>query len=540
MTLSPALDTVPQEVLEHIALFSATDSFLGPPSSLVPLLLTNRGVYKRLSIHSNHHLYARVFAHKFDIGPIVRRLGPERTTPDILTSELRRRCFCLKRIRARLDSIASSAGGEEGDKEEDTSRHELLFQAYLLMLENEGKNEQQLREYARIDLWLREYWFDEMGASCAVECLQTEEWLPDTEERSLAMWLFWFLLRPSDYNKGDQFAWNALDLLKTFALAAHKYDLTNPSWDRFLPAPRYPQPKPVTYYDQPCIISPPPLATPAILAFLTLVNKLAEGVGYSTPLPPSHPSAIVPIVRHQLEWECEWERCLSLGQPEYDKFLTAAFRPGSIEGVWEGLFTYTEFTAYAALLAGGLPPIIQKSMVVRHRQTWKLREHHLLASDPSRSDSDSGIELDSDNTDPLPAGDPLRSYFPTGTQIREKSDGIEVWVPNSGDVLHYQRAPRLNSGVCGEERKASVVQDIIITGEGHSAWGQFNLIGRVRPCDGFVSLSKEYVDGDRGKWLYRGYLVGNVNGNLAGRWRDTLTPTDMQGYEGCFAMSRRR
>jgi len=29
--------------------------------------------------------------------------------------------------------------------------------------------------------------------------------------------------------------------------------------------------------------------------------------------------------------------------------------------------------------------------------------------------------------------------------------------------------------------------------QGHSAWGQFNLVGRVRPCDGYVSLSKDYV-----------------------------------------------
>jgi hypothetical protein len=29
--------------------------------------------------------------------------------------------------------------------------------------------------------------------------------------------------------------------------------------------------------------------------------------------------------------------------------------------------------------------------------------------------------------------------------------------------------------------------------QGHSAWGQFELIGRVRPGDGFITLSKEYV-----------------------------------------------
>ena len=47
------------------------------------------------------------------------------------------------------------------------------------------------------------------------------------------------------------------------------------------------------------------------------------------------------------------------------------------------------------------------------------------------------------------------------------------------------------------------------------------------------------VDGDRGSWLYRGYLVGNTFGHLAGRWRDTLSPVEVDGYEGCFAMSRR-
>lgn len=48
------------------------------------------------------------------------------------------------------------------------------------------------------------------------------------------------------------------------------------------------------------------------------------------------------------------------------------------------------------------------------------------------------------------------------------------------------------------------------------------------------------VDGDRGRWLYRSYMVGNAEGNLSGRWRDTLSPPDVLGYEGCFVMSRRK
>jgi hypothetical protein len=124
---------------------------------------------------------------------------------------------------------------------------------------------------------------------------------------------------------------------------------------------------------------------------------------------------------------------------------------------------YTEFTAYAALLTGAPPPVLQKSMVVRHRQTWKLREHHLIVSDPCHSDS--GIDLDIDNIDPLPAGDPLRSYFPTGTQIREHRDGIEVQQANCKDILRYQRAPLTSLQCTDDDSYTPYVQDIVITGE---------------------------------------------------------------------------
>jgi hypothetical protein len=55
-----------------------------------------------------------------------------------------------------------------------------------------------------------------------------------------------------------------------------------------------------------------------------------------------------------------------------------------------------------------------------------------------------------------------------------------------------------------------------------------------------IDRPSSQVDGDRAKWLYRGYLIGDFNGNIGGRWRDTLSPADMPGYEGSFAMSRRQ
>ncbi|KAG6820260.1 hypothetical protein H0H93_003268 [Arthromyces matolae] len=388
----------------------------------------------------------------FDIGPVLRRIGPISVGSPVLSEELPRRFRCLKSIRGRLHRFYK-------DEDEDRS-HELIFLAYTLMLENEGNNEQQLREYAQIGPWLKDYWFHPLGASRAADHLRVHDWLPETPVRSMAMWLFWFLMRPGesptsvlikypsykhseDYTKNNVESWDALNILKIFALAAHKYELTNPPWHQFVPKSRIPRTASIDYFSQHPHLAPPPLATPAILSFLTLVNKLAEGVGYSTPIPPSvSPSHL--RLRDKAEWECEWQRCVILGRGNFDNILTDAFKPGSIEGVWEGMFTYTEFTAYAALLAGGEPHIIQRSMVVRHRQTWKLREHQLLGSDTR---SDSGIGLDNDHAEPLPGGDPLRSYFPTGTQLRETAEGVEVQVPNRREIIYYQRASSVRERV---------------------------------------------------------------------------------------------
>ena len=82
---------VPQEVLEHIAFFAATDSFLGPPSGIVPLLVLNRSMYAALSPQANPYLYARIFASKFDLASATRRMGSDALPATALAEELRRR-----------------------------------------------------------------------------------------------------------------------------------------------------------------------------------------------------------------------------------------------------------------------------------------------------------------------------------------------------------------------------------------------------------------------------------------------------------------
>ena len=80
---------------------------------------------------------------------------------------------------------------------------------------------------------------------------------------------------------------------------------------------------------------------------------------------------------------------------------------------------------------------------------------------------DSGAEVNADLPDALSAGDPLRSHFPPGTQIREHQDGIELQDPSRPDVLLYQRANVNGSYYFGTDHgKACMhVRDIVITGE---------------------------------------------------------------------------
>jgi len=524
MSTIHSLHNIPQEVLEHIAYYTATVNFLGPPSALVPLLSTNRRIYAALALDRNPHIWARIFSYKFDLAAAVRRYGPERTTPLAVAQELKKRCMVLRRLRAKTDTLAPIWELSSGHTRQ---LSELLWTAYLMMLENDGSNERQLREYARMDGWLRTYLLGENGASLVRSTVKRDEWPAGKDERiSLALWLFWMLLRPEEYMMDEAAFHSANSVLKLIALGAHHYSLCTPSWVNFNPSLTPKDGSVLTHYGMPLRLAPPAPAAPAILAYLTLVNQLSvawDTISYMKPPDPTLPAVLGAT---STEWEAEWSRALAgvavAGSQE------CVLVPGSLDGFWEGLFTYTEFTAYAALLSGASPVVLERSLVAQHPQLWKLREHHLYYED---EDGPAGTG----ESDPLVPGSPLLAYLPVGAEVHEGPNGLEVRAPGRAPVL-YETWSRIPEKQRGKRRLC----DVIITGEGHSAWGQFSLLGRVRPCDGFLCLSKNYVDGDRGRWLYRSYLVGNEHGNLSGRWRDTLSPADVLGYEGCFMMSRRR
>ena len=239
----PSLLSLPQEIIEHIAYFVATDSFLGPPSSLLPLLSVNRQINSCISIVTNDHLYARIFSYKFDTAAPLARFGEDTLVSQAFAEELKRRCIVLKRLRARIDSTTHARHADQDNLK--LSIHNVLFTSYILMLENDGKNEVQLKEYGKMKAWIREFWFDARGASLAVYSIRTGSWPPNRPETALGMWLFWFLLDtgqllllltvdpPSncficedDYTNSNEGPESPLNILKLLAVCAHRVSIS--------------------------------------------------------------------------------------------------------------------------------------------------------------------------------------------------------------------------------------------------------------------------------------------------------------------------
>ena len=99
-------------------------------------------------------------------------------------------------------------------------------------------------------------------------------------------------------------------------------------------------------------MAPPAPAPTATLAYLTLANKLSvswDTIHYMKPPSAVPPSAAPGAV--SAEWDAEWCRGTHLADTSrpLGAAPSGAFVPGSLEGVWEGLFTARPCPSLAAL-----------------------------------------------------------------------------------------------------------------------------------------------------------------------------------------------
>ncbi|KAF8622009.1 hypothetical protein AX15_007363 [Amanita polypyramis BW_CC] len=255
------------------------------------------------------------------------------------------------------------------------------------------------------------------------------------------------------------------------------------------------------------------------------------------------------------------------------------YKIGTLSGRWSGRFILPHFEAHMnSVLLHRSPQAVR---LVQKPLYWTLREHHCLGPDEPLSVGmhESGVD------------DVLNAWLPRGYTIEQAEDAIVVCDPNteqsaryetfiSGDPAHYSRqaceklkkhwisaaaaaadgAEEIDnnsaSGVIDPsssyidnddeyadyvDHLSSGVTDILVSGETGSpgdAWGHFQVIGRVRPWDGFVVLLQipGPTSAHLGRWIFKGYVHER---NFVGRWRETSTSVGMVGLEGGFVMTRR-
>ena len=121
-----------------------------------------------------------------------------------------------------------------------------------------------------------------------------------------------------------------------------QYALSSPPWNEFAPPSRIRGASAFKHFGAPLKMVAPAPAPPAILAYLTLANKLSvswDTIHYMKP-PSATPPCLVPNTSSR-EWEAEWMRASHLADTSkpLGTAFSGAFIPGSLEGVWEGLFT---------------------------------------------------------------------------------------------------------------------------------------------------------------------------------------------------------
>ena len=257
--------------------------------------------------------------------------------------------------------------------------------------------------------------------------------------------------------------------------------------------------------------------------------------------------------------------------------LPKLYMRGALTGSWEGRFSFFDFDSYRDMLGGRMRSLYEGPFGDQP-QVWKLEERivrlergqkpggrgSLLnagfavgegveASPPRSTRGPSQSALGTSTSTSTTATSPASSSTAVGTSHprperstsrRRTSLDLEIDPSCSGRASKRAKSwSDVNSDLRESDEEgdwtdvdADGEYEILLTGTGHSAWGQFVLKGRVRTWDGMFSIVKEYTPDTRGRWIYRGMLVG---GNLVGRWRDTHTPTDMNGYEGTWLMTRR-
>ncbi|KAI0673847.1 hypothetical protein C8Q78DRAFT_1068083 [Trametes maxima] len=473
---------LPPDVILHIALELATIDILGPPRHLPPLLQVCRYVYNVLSANKKA-LMARIYRSKFDLRAAQRRLGATTLTNSALAFQLKKQTCALKRLRTG-----------------DITSHSLiadLWTAFIMFLENDGRNYAHLVEYAHIDAVVERYMDTKLWAFRETNL----GWPIDSTPNSLVVWMLWFTMSPERLSgMSEDRRGRYMDLLRPFALMPVTY------YPFFAPDVRFdlpdedvlPQPDDAatqhgffpTYRDPDMVIEhvfhfgrqvtvmPPLIGLGARMAFL----MLAEAVPYDPPsvlaVDRAHADpadGVRPTQADFLEWATvrgvklykpgvwDWLDALSAAQRRLEndvswrkelKSVSASF-----DNDWNRLagcydprhdlplkgVVYT-FGSIAGMFAGRMqiPDLFRYRDVVQAQHMPELTDFPLVSELPVfvRFTEHHCI----DPQIPVPTGtfaggfldDVQNAYFPQSVQFRHVGHSLHIDVPGSRHAARYE------------------------------------------------------------------------------------------------------
>ncbi|RDB15717.1 hypothetical protein Hypma_003945 [Hypsizygus marmoreus] len=299
--------TLPLEILDAIAFALTSLQSLGPPSILLPLLLTCKHTHALLSPSSNPGLHARIFRHKFDSAPVRRRAFTP--TPQQYVDQLVRYCTALKVLRRGSVYVGcvGDVWGVRGERDEEGmgwgvgSLGEALMVGVVMMMEDEGRNVRQLVQWAGadgfVDGYVRGRLYD--GAH------GNNGWPVENEENACALWLMWLLTTEERlYNETPAERQQMLELLQPIVTMPYRYPvgeippqhytLPLPSSSSQLPpqqttiptlhGPYPPYPSPTTrlisrsYYSTRPVLSTPLISSAARLLYFARTEVVPLGI----------------------------------------------------------------------------------------------------------------------------------------------------------------------------------------------------------------------------------------------------------------------
>ncbi|KAG9016315.1 hypothetical protein FRB90_003313 [Tulasnella sp. 427] len=510
-----SLDSLPTDVLAIVAADLAALHTRGPPAAVYTGLLQ---ASRAISATRSPHLDSLVFQLQFDTQAIKRRL-PDPITTSAFQHELLRRWKSLKRIR-----WAASAGTYVwGNTYDRTSMVEDMWVAFLCLIENDGKNWEQVVGWAMLPAYIQTYVQWDLGPASNGHELPEE-----TEARSLGLWLLWFL---SDNHSSSVFR----------------------SYMSF----------------------PLPIAAP-------LASEAAHYLFYARTFPPdptAGPHAIPPSsvvdtgelgnepwdstrydgdwARLTTDWTASPASIRSMPPPGF------VYVPGSLTGIFQGTFLISDFGTYQRLERGDAPmPTYDAAVILAHTQAWKIKEHYCPAT---RRDTphpnEAAVETWNNrarvdprkklitSTRPFRHGPALRAHLPENLTFGWMDGGCLASTPEE-TVLYRTWQPSTTSDHAAEdlEDDADEYIEILITGEAVEPLQGLllptmmhpgsSLRGTVRRKDGLITLWAVPRDRPSGQWLYIGHLTDDGN-SWIGRWRSLQEDARSLVWEGLFRMHRR-